>query len=49
MQENISNSQYEELISKSINVKDNKEKSIVSGKIIAIENDVVISRCRVKK
>ena len=42
MQENISNTQYEELISKSINVKENKEKSIVSGKIIAIENDVVI-------
>ena len=42
MQENISNSQYEELISRSINVKDNKEKSIVNGKIIAIENDVVI-------
>ncbi len=42
MQENISNSQYEELISKSINVKNNKEKSIVSGKVIAIENDVVI-------
>ena len=42
MEENISNSQYEELISTSINVKDNKEKSIVNGKIIAIENDVVI-------
>ena len=42
MQENISNSQYEKLISKSINVKNNKEKSIVDGKIIAIENDVVI-------
>ena len=42
MQENISNEQYEKLISKSIDVKNNKEKSIVEGKIIAIENDVVI-------
>ena len=42
MQENISNSQYEKLISETINVKDKKEKSIVNGKIIAIENDVVI-------
>ena len=42
MQENISNSQYEKLISETINVKDKKEKSIVDGEIIAIENDVVI-------
>ena len=42
MQENITNTQYEKLISKSINKKDSKEKSIVEGKVIAIENDVVI-------
>ena len=42
MQQNISNTQYEDLISKSINVKENKEKSIVEGKIVAIENDMVI-------
>ena len=42
MQQNISNSQYEELLSKSISIKDNKEKSIVDGKIVAIENDMVI-------
>jgi len=47
MQENlrankISNSEYDNLISKSIKLKDKKEKSIVEGKIIAIENDVVI-------
>ena len=40
--QDISNSKYEELISKSINIRDTKEKSIVEGKIIAIENDVVI-------
>jgi len=39
---NISNNEYEELISKSINTKKSKEKSIVEGKIISIENDVVI-------
>ena len=38
----ISNDEYENLISKSITLKDKKEKSIVEGKIIAIENDVVI-------
>ena len=42
MNQNISNSQYEELISKTINEKENKEKSIVEGKIVAIENDMVI-------
>ncbi len=42
MDQNISNSQYEELISKSINVEKNKEKSIVEGKVVGIENDVVI-------
>ena len=42
MQENISNTQYEELISNSFDSKENKEKSIVDGKIVAIENDMVI-------
>ena len=42
MSENISNTEYEKLISKSINVKDNKSKSIVEGEIVAIENDMVI-------
>jgi len=38
----ITNSEYEELISKSLQQKESKEKSIVSGKIIAIENDMAI-------
>tara|TARA_Y100001970_G_C14208039_1_gene845225 strand:+ start:316 stop:2025 length:1710 start_codon:yes stop_codon:yes gene_type:complete len=38
----ITNSDYEELITKSLNSKNNKEKSIVDGEIIAIENDTVI-------
>ena len=38
----ISNSEYEELISKSINDESNKEKSIVDGKVVGIENDTVI-------
>ena len=38
----ISNSEYEDLISKSIDLENNKEKSIVEGKIIAIENETVI-------
>ena len=42
MEQNITNSEYEELISKSININENKEKSIVDGKIVAIENDIVI-------
>ena len=42
MQQNITNTEYEELISKSIKLKDNKEKSIVEGKVVGIENDVVI-------
>ena len=42
MQQNISNSEYEELISKSINTKENKEKSIVQGLVVGIENDMVI-------
>ena len=39
---NISNSEYEKLISKSMDLSPNKEKSIVDGKIIAIENGTVI-------
>ena len=42
MQQNITNSEYEELLSKSINQNENKEKSIVDGTVIAIENDMVI-------
>jgi len=42
MQQNISNTQYEELISKTISTDNNKEKSIVDGKVVAIENDMVI-------
>jgi len=38
----ITNSEYEELISKSLQQKESKEKSIVNGKIIAIENDMAI-------
>ena len=34
----ITNSDYDELITKSLNSKNNKEKSIVDGQIIAIEN-----------
>tara|TARA_B100001057_G_scaffold425940_1_gene449718 strand:- start:2802 stop:4502 length:1701 start_codon:yes stop_codon:yes gene_type:complete len=37
----ISNSEYDELISNSLKNNNIKEKSIVSGKIISIENDVV--------
>ena len=42
MQQNLTNTEYEDLISKTINLKEKKEKSIVEGEIIAIENDVVI-------
>ena len=38
----ISNIEYENLITKSLNLENNKEKSIVDGKVIAIENDMVI-------
>ena len=38
----ITNSGYEKLISNSLQQKESKEKSIVDGKIIAIENDMVI-------
>ena len=40
--EKISNTEYEDLITQTISTNDKKEKSIVKGKIIAIENDVVI-------
>ena len=42
MQNSISNSEYEDLITKSTNLQKNKAKSIVEGKIVGIENDVVI-------
>ncbi len=42
MQQNITNTEYEELISKSIQLKENKAKSIVDGKVVGIENDIVI-------
>ena len=38
----ISNSEYETLISKTLNTNFIKEKTIVSGKIVSIENDIVI-------
>ena len=38
----ISNSEYETLISKTLNTNFIKEKTIVSGKVISIENDIVI-------
>ena len=37
----ISNSDYDDLISNSLKNNNIKEKSIVSGKIISIENDIV--------
>jgi small subunit ribosomal protein S1 len=42
MQQNITNTEYDELISNSLNLNNNKEKSIVDGKVISIENDIVI-------
>jgi len=38
----ISNSEYETLISKTLNTNFIKEKTIVSGKVVSIENDIVI-------
>ena len=38
----ITNSEYDSLISKSLDLKKNKEKSIVEGKIVAIETDTII-------
>ena len=38
----ITNSEYDSLISKSLNLKNKKEKSIVEGKIVAIETDTII-------
>ena len=37
----ISNSEYDDLISKSFKNTNVKEKSIVTGKIVSIENDIV--------
>ena len=37
----LTNSEYEDLISKSIKTSSAKEKSITTGKIISIENDIV--------
>ena len=42
MEQNLTNTQYDELISSSIKIKENKEKSIVDGIIVGIENDIVI-------
>ena len=38
----ISNSEYETLISKTLNTNFIKEKTIVNGKVVSIENDIVI-------
>ena len=38
----ISNSDYDELISQTLSAKKNKEKSIVEGMVVSIENDMVI-------
>ena len=38
----ISNSEYEALISKTLNTNFIKEKTIVYGKVVSIENDIVI-------
>ena len=38
----ISNEQYEELISKTIDSKNIKEKSIVTGKVVSVEKDIII-------
>ncbi len=38
----ISNSEYETLIFKTLNTNFIKEKTIVNGKVISIENDIVI-------
>ena len=38
----ITNSEYESLISKNLELKNNKEKSIVEGKIVAKETDTII-------
>ena len=38
----VSNSEYEDLITKSLNLDKKKEKSIVEGKVIAIDNEAVV-------
>ena len=40
-QSKISNTDYEDLVSKSLNLDTKKEKSIVDGTIVAIENDAL--------
>ena len=40
--EKITNEEYEKLINNSIDKNQSKEKSIVEGKVVGIENDVVI-------
>jgi hypothetical protein len=42
MDHNISNSPYAELISKSLNVANNNETSLVEGKVVGIENAVEV-------
>ena len=42
IKEKITNEEYEKLINNSIDKNQSKEKSIVEGKVVAIENDVVI-------
>ena len=37
----ISNQEYEKLITKTINTKNIKEKSIVTGKVISVEKDII--------
>ena len=38
----ITNSEYDSLISSNLDLKNNKEKSIVEGKVVAIETDTII-------
>ena len=45
----ITNSEYDSLISKNLDLAQNKEKTIVEGKIIAIENDTIIVDVGLKK
>jgi len=38
----ITNSEYDNLISKNLDLKNNKEKSIVEGKVVAVETDTIV-------
>ena len=38
----ITNSEYDNLISQSLDLKNNKEKSIVEGKVVAVETDTIV-------